>query len=277
MECNDNLTVSELVTIDNIIKKFDWIRCDLDRNIFRDRFIDLFRRIHKDDRWLIYELSSKLVNITINNYPLYCKKIVNDISSELGYKPSQIYLVPILKSEDKYKIKSGHSIAYFMKSIFDILYGHEISAKINILSDVSFLKKGKKRLIIFCDTFIGAGGQAAECLNRYFAQYRQESDIIAIATIVILRSGLKRLTELGYKVFYCFLHSRGISDDPKLCLCNAINTMKRIEQQLNISEKYSLGSSQSEALLAFDSKAPNNTFPIYWLAGKSKLNTVFYR
>ena len=57
---------------------------------------------------------------------------------------------------------------------------------------------------------------------------------------------------------------------------NALSVMNDIEKEIGVTKTWNLGYRQSEALLAFDFKAPNNTFPIFWLT-KQNRNTIFFR
>lgn len=261
---------------------FSWFNNNNQKGIILERFVDLIREIEPNDRWLIYYLSKKLINITIDSYPLHCERIVLEIDKKLGNNFEFIYILPILK-DNECKIKSGHSISYFLESIFDTIYKHNFCGKIKLINHICNIKffNNKKVLILFCDNFIGTGNQAIEYLNYYNIIKSNQSftihDTIAVVSIAILNEGLNNLKNQGYNIFFSHLHKKGISDDKYLNSMGALSIMKKIEQNMNIQGKWSLGYSQSEALIAFDFKAPNNTFPIFWLRGKNKRNTIFFR
>ena len=278
MESN-KISPEEIKEIDNIINSFSWAKNSAYKNELINRFYDLLREVDNDKRWIIFYLSKKIENIDFFMYENYCYELIKKIKYDLNIF-DEIFLIPILKESDFNKVKSSHPITYFLQSIFDIHFGHNIKNKTIILSNISSLNEYKNtntRLIILCDSFIGTGTQLSNCIKTYEKLYKKDNDYVLILSIAILEKGLSLIKDLGYQVIYATMHKKGISDDNALNTHEALEVMKAIEDKIEIPKNYRFGYKESEALLAFDLKAPNNTFPIFWYSGPKNRNTIFFR
>lgn len=278
MESN-KISPEEIKEIDNIINSFSWAKNSVYKNELINRFYDLLREVDNDKRWIIFYLSKKIENIDFFMYENYCYELIKEIKYDLNIF-DKIFLIPILKESDFNKVKSSHPITYFLQSIFDIHFGHNIKNKTIILNNISSLNEYENtntRLIILCDSFIGTGTQLSNCIKTYEKLYKKDNDYVLILSIAILEKGLSLIRNLGYQVIYATMHQKGISDDTALNTDEALETMKAIEDKIQIPKNYRFGYKKSEALLAFDLKSPNNTFPIFWYSGPKNRNTIFFR
>lgn len=275
------VTINDFFFIRELLSSLAWYKTldDDSKNKIIECLYELVRKAQGIERDIIFSLTKKLDNITFHSYNSILSNLISLVPQKLLDDAKQIYIIPVMAKKDFGKTKSGASVAYYLNTLLKQKIPSE--KKVECLSDVSSLEKfadRKDALILFCDEFIGSGSQAVACMNWY-SQFKINSDSVLFLTFAILQAGVDKLNNEGISVYYNTLHKRGISDDMALVSLNAIHIMQDFEARLQIPSRYQLGYNKSEALIAFNSKAPNNTFPIYWYKKMKdcKVGTVFQR
>lgn len=271
------LTLDDFHSIESIVSAIaggfgEWIKAG-----FTARLTELLRPMNSEQRELIKTLSRRLRIVKYGEYPDCLRKILQSHFNRDRLKSyNNIFAIPIASQGGDSKIKSGSFVAYQMPQIIKRIFGDDL--KIHALSGVSYLAPHVNRsraLILLCDDFIGTGQQAQKCLRTY-EKYKNDSDDVIFLTIVILKMGYELLKE-SYPVLYGEIYDRAISDDTALMRAGADRIMREIEGAMKVPGKFSFGFCGAEALLAFELKAPNNTFPVYWYKGRSGRRPLFER
>lgn len=245
-----------------------------------ERFCALARECSPEECSLLFQLTKKFENLPLAKYENALESLVSSLPEELFRNIERIFVIPVSAKKDSGKLKSGSMIGHLLKTYLGYDAQIDDDVEIHFLPNVSYLKNKMKRgpsLIIFCDDFIGTGSQASGCINWY-SDFKKNEDTAIFATISILQSGLEHISRLGYAVYHQSIYKKAISDFQNEFSTNAISIMEDIETRIKVPSRYRLGFEGSEALLAFNLRAPNNTFPVYWYKHKgSRRKPVFER
>lgn len=245
-----------------------------------ERFCALARECSSEECSLLFQLTKKFENLPLAKYEDALESLIGSLPEDIFKNIERIFVIPVSAKKDLAKLKSGSMIGHLLKTYLSYDATINDNVKIHYIPNVSYLKNSMKRgpsLIIFCDDFIGTGSQASGCIDWY-CDFRKDKDITIFITISILESGLTHITNLGYNVYYQSIYQKAITDFKGEFSANALSIMKEIETKIKVPEKYRFGFEGSEALLAFNLRAPNNTFPAYWYKHKgSRRKPVFER
>ena len=108
------------------------------------------------------------------------------------------------------------------------------------------------------------------------------AEYYVVVCMCAMQDGLWNLDYCSLKCYASDVYIKAITDDKRFDLQQRqqrIGFMKSAEEKVvkRALKKYSLGYSQSEALLSIMDKCPNNTLPFYWFASQHNISPVFYR
>lgn len=142
-------------------------------------------------------------------------------------------------------------------------------------------------LIVLWDDFVGSGESAFNAIadiQKFLVDHgkiTQENNYVVVC-MCAMQDGLWNLDYCSLKCYASDVYIKAITDDKRFDLQQRqqrIGFMKSAEEKVvkRALKKYSLGYSQSEALLSIMDKCPNNTLPFYWFASQHNISPVFYR
>jgi len=276
------ITVEELDKLNAFLEQKNWFDIDVEEHPrLLEKFANTLSMLNKDEKELFYLLCSDFMNIHSIRFDSILRKIVRQIPRDVFVDREKIYVVPVVTAQDnaKFKSKSGQMIVHMLKSILDDKDELE-GKKIEYLSSPEGLDchmARDKSLIIFCDDFIGSSRQFFNC-NKAYSKYAKISDSCIIITLSILKEGYDKLTQNGLPVFCEKICYKGISENSNICHVDSAKAlMENVETRINVPQKYCFGFKKSEALIAINQRAPNNTFPIFWWPRKHKTDVLFPR
>lgn len=276
-QMNTKITVNDYEAIKSIVDKIAYNYSPDIKEDLKKRFFELFRILNFEQRNLMKLLSINFKDISAGTYINILYDILKQkLDSNFLDKYTTIYAIPVAADKvDKTKTKSGNLVAYLIPTVLNMVFNYD-ERNVYVLSNASYLSEhsiSNNSLIFLCDNFIGTGNQVKKCIETY-KDFMNITDNIIIITIAILECGFK-LLENKYPVIYGIKYKRAISDDQTLLNLQAKRIMEEIESIIKVPKKYKFGYNNSEALLSFDLKAPNNTFPIYWYKGNSRRTPIF--
>lgn len=127
-----------------------------------------------------------------------------------------------------------------------------------------FRPKSSPIVTFVLDDFIGTGDTAFEFLDDYEKRFKLENETIIFLTIAAMKSGMERIRDRQYEIYYSNLIEKGIGDAEDIPdKSSAYALIDQIEQLIDINPKYNRGYDGSEALITL-LNTPNNTFPLFW-------------
>ena len=142
-------------------------------------------------------------------------------------------------------------------------------------------KRGKEFGIVFVDDFIGTGGSCVEGLRKFGSKLGKEQPaddkmVIGVAAIVGFKAGIESVRENGIVDYHVITADEfGIEERAFAPEANVFDTdeerlaagalCKNIGQVLE--PKQPLGFGESEALVCFHYRCPNNTLPVFYKSG----------
>ena len=222
-------------------------------------------------RRMFIDLIAKFIVIPGEEYRRRILKILNDIPTSIFQGVKNVFIIPILNSSSKNKIKSSRTVAYFFKeeSIIDFFQkkGINIIVEANPDKIPKKIESSSSKLIIFVDDFIGTGDTTIECLKIYNSEKDIAPEKVIIISIAVMKAGIERLSLQGVKVFYNFIQDKGImeivEEDIKTLY---YSEMELLEKEINARKEYHLGYGMSESLIKLI-RVPNNVFPVFCLKG----------
>ncbi|MDL2290635.1 hypothetical protein LJC09_00820 [Desulfovibrio sp. OttesenSCG-928-F20] len=277
-----NVTAEDINQIQFLLERKKWFNVDEElKDKLTEKFINTISILDNEERILFYAICDDFININSIRYDPLLRKIVKQMLEINLISYENIFIIPIIDENDRAQsiLKSGESVAFFLKSIF--IERDELEhIKLEFLSSpegLAFHMQRQNSLVIFCDDFIGSGAQFNDAI-KFYNKYSLQSDRCIVATIAILKSGYEEITRKGYEVFYEIICNKGISDNLNIPdKENAKQTMTNIESKINVKDLYKFGFRQSEALIAIRQRAPDNTFPIFWWPRSSRKHIIFPR
>lgn len=245
-----------------IYKQWD-IENDNNLSVF-NRYYSTLKILDQKQQDLFIDLSRKFIHIPNEKY---LEKIIPSLTNLINDCVGEtLYFAPCLPERDLGKIKSSTSVLYLLK-------GSTLKTRIDfkdikycICENVSNLKFNKHDFkIILVDDFIGTGETASSAIEYVMKTLKIDCNHIKILSIAAHNIGIKRIEQLGIKLYYSIMVKKGITD---LCECqkkeDAKITMEQIEQKISkLREEFKFGYGKCEALISLE-RCPNNTFPIYW-------------
>ena len=236
------------------------------------RFCKRLSMLDANEQALVIELTKQFKNIDAQEYTPYMVKLLNQIHStenDFFEKKRKVFILPLLAPEDFNKTKSSNYMWYnFHDEI--IRLSPLMKNKQLVFCDPTHFKwiknLKKDEIVLLLDDYIGSGETAVNAVRWLQSQYDVDSDKIAILSIAAQEQGLNYIAQNSHaKVFTYLLRKKGLSDYySDETLAKNIKIMTEIEKKLKVEKKYAFGYNKSEALISLI-KAPNNTFPVFWL------------
>lgn len=264
-----NLTLDIIDEAEELLVSLDYFNIDNNqrrREDFKERFFNTISFLSEEERSLFYTLSKKFLSIKSGMFDEILYKSSNLFKNKLN-NYSAIFVVPVLTEfeDENLKNKSGHHMVFMMQSVFAEIFDDSI----NILylqspKGLEMYPDRKNSIILFCDDFIGSGDQfySSHC---FYKQFSNADDRCALISIAMLKSGYDKISELGVDIYTEYILKKGISDNDDIDNKNeALRIIDSIEGKLRVDIDYRRGYKNSEALIAIDRRAPDNTFPIFW-------------
>ena len=181
----------------------------------------------------------------------------------------------VISPDDFEKTKSSKFVWYLLRDE-KIKYHKVFTEKELVFCDicqVSWIENIKPSEKVFLvDDFIGSGETAEKAINWYINHHNIKLDKIAILALAAQRAGIEALQQKGIEVYTYYCFDKGISDFYTGDELDKYTTlMEKIESKLKVDARYNFGYNRSEALVAL-TRAPNNTFPVFWRKnGKNKI------
>lgn len=228
---------------------------------------------------LIIELSKKFHVINLNEYiERFCDSFFC-LKDEFLEKKARIFVYPLVdpylgiaKQGGKISARKTKS-ANFLHYLLDAHDMRWISNKLIFASSIDMLKRNFRNddsCLILIDDFIGSGKTAIDVCRIFLDEEMDDGRIapnnVKIVTIAAQNFGMKNVANsIGIEVYSNLIMTKGISDTYiGKELEEKIVDMKKVEAILKIKNDYLFGWEQSEALITFLNKTPNNTFPVFW-------------
>lgn len=272
---NTELSIKTLLRIQELFQFHEWEIEDSDdnENSLYERFCSLFGILDEEEQELLFKLTENhFKKISLEDYTEYTKDALRNMKQIMKEKfenIDKIYVLPLLRPDDKGKIKSSTLVAYLFQSP-ELKYQKFLKDKsFEVISDLENIKINKitgndKAILLVVDDFIGTGGTAIECLNHIMESYNITKDKIIVLSLVAQKRGVSEINSKNIKVFTAKNIGRGISDnffgDDKE---KAKNIMRNIEKRIKLKKDHDFGYKESEALISLI-RTPNNTFPVFW-------------
>lgn len=270
------LSIKDFVRIKDVFIRKNWpIEDYFDDGVF-ENFCNMLAGLTPDQCNLIISLTEKFLWIQEGAYIKHFSVAFDSFITSYDFsRGKRIYICPLLPEEDFGKSKSSVSLLYFVKahldaiqrkySDFSITYADSPNAvNLDIIKD--------SYTLCLIDDFIGTG-ETVERAAKYFLEQDISKNMMAIVSLVSMKSGIFDLNNKGYSTYTDISCDKGISytgDETK------IELMKNIEKTIKVSDDYKFGYKSSEALVKM-MRTPNNTFPIYWLRNKKNKFAPFPR
>ncbi|MDW3190939.1 MAG: hypothetical protein R8G66_01155 [Cytophagales bacterium] len=246
-----------------------WSKNHYSRDAF-DALSNLVANINEEQQDLILELLDRYHWIKFNEsepgvYQML--EFIDKISSSF----KRLYIGPIIKISDDGKIKSGHGATYIIKSLSPRTTRLKTSNTKFIDSYDGLKLKDNERLLVV-DDYIGSGKTALIALNELNSIFKIPTSKITLVVFGAQESALDELQARGIDFYVYQKYKKGISDFyTDTSLTNKSELMKKVENLIpKLNRDYSFGMNQTEALVTFNERTPNNTFPIFWMKHKYK-------
>jgi len=288
------LNLEELLKIDEIFIKQGWV---VDRNRSNttsryNRYCERLKLLNKKEQDIVFALTEEFLHIPFDSYLEEFLMSYYSLPAELFEKYDNIYIAPLIEPYVHFKegvdrisrgkTKSANFLYYFLNDISDISWIDHFD-KIEFIEDIDRLKRRadpSNSALVLIDDFVGTGQTAGKICKTYldeeFNGQKLNADQIFVLTIISQYEGENFLSDkLQIRVTADKKRSKGLSDKYENDeLRNLKEVMVNLEQRLcnkKIFDQFSLGHGQSEALVSFANKTPNNTFPVFWFETESKL------
>lgn len=286
MTINTRISAENFINLVNIFKQKGWEvpESDCDTESRFNRFCSRLSILDSTEQALVIELTKQFQNIDAHEYTSYMVKLLDQIHSandSFFTNKSKLFILPLLAPEDSKKIKSSCCVWYnFHDEI--IRLNPLFKDKCLVFCDTtrfSWIKNLKENdAILLLDDYIGSGETAVNAVRWLQSQYKIDPNKTAILAIAAQEQGLNFIAEnLPVKTFSYIVRKKGISDYYSgESLAKNIKTMTQIEKKLKVEENYTFGYNRSEALISLI-KAPNNTFPVFWLTTQKHEFAPFLR
>jgi hypothetical protein len=262
---------------------------DIKKSLYK-RYCELLKFIDLEEQNLMIELSRRFEQIEMKDYIEFFLMSFFDVGLDLLASKEKIIFAPLIRPFIEIDISKKKIATPPIKSsqfLFYMLQGHDLrwldhSSKFEFFQTIKDIKENyiqDRTLLILIDDFIGSGKTAINCIENikkeFAAEVEKEVNIndICVMTIVAQNEGIQNIKDnLGINVYCDKIRKKGITDffEPKIS-AEKMDLMKNIEKKLSCPKDYSLGYEETEALVTFMNKTPNNTFPAYWHETKSKI------
>lgn len=251
------LSFEQLFEIDELIDSKGW-SSKLNRNgkSIKDLSFELFELSRtKEEYNLIKHLLSNYFLCT--DYDEYVFNISRHIESV--FFGERVIIIPI--SDEKLKIKSGHSVAYDLTRFIN----EDVFSEIHVVESLdSFYTTLDDFSIIVVDDFVGTGSQFRSFSRKCSARYGVDFSNIYLYSIALMLRAHRRIRGFCYDAYSCLEFKRALSDDDELnMIMPSLDIYEKLEKLAIVGKTYRRGYLKSEALVTMK-KTPNNTLPIFW-------------
>lgn len=289
------ITPNTLFLVNDLFNEKKWVINNSSKSINPYfRFCERLKLFETDKQEFIINLTHDFIKIDLIDYLEKFYDSLICLGDKVFERKEKIFVYPLIKpflsrkidkdtGEEVSILKIPHAktkSSNFLHYMFESDDWTWLSEKFIIDNSISNLKKkfsNDDSILILIDDYVGSGRTAyetcAEYLNETFNNEKLKIENIKVVSIAAQNEGIKKVKDLiGVEVISNIKLNKGISDkfssnevDDKLAL------MKLIEDDMKIDKMYSLGLEQTEALITFLNKTPNNTFPVYWHETKKLL------
>ncbi len=243
-----------------------------------NRFCERLSLLDNDEQKFIIDLTRRFTAIDSTEYLSVIMKLLNEnteLRKTILSQNRKFYIFPLISPDDFEKTKSSKFVWYLLRDE-KIKYHKVFTEKELVFCDicqVSWIENIKPSEKVFLvDDFIGSGETAEKAINWYINHHNIKLDKIAILALAAQRAGIEALQQKGIEVYTYYCFDKGISDFYTGDELDKYTTlMEKIESKLKVDARYNFGYNRSEALVAL-TRAPNNTFPVFWRKnGKNKI------
>jgi uracil phosphoribosyltransferase len=272
-----------LLELDTLFHKRDWEiidNIDAKKSLYQ-RYCERLKYLEEKEQNFFIELSYDFEIIGIKDYLEFFLMSLFNIDEIKFESVEKIIFTPLTKPFIDNKVGRKKILRPKTKSsqfLFSYIDRHDLrwidhSSKFEFIESIIDIKKlfvSDKTLIVLVDDFVGTGKTAINCVKTVMQEIQADLEItkddICVMAIAALSEGVTKLKDdLGVIVYSDIIRKKGITD----CYSDEEGIEKKelmleIEKKLKCPGKYSFGFEQSEALITFGDKTPNNTFPAYW-------------
>ena len=272
-----------MLELDELFQKMNWEideLSDVKKSLYK-RYCEILKLIKVEEQNLLIDLSYRFEQIGIADYIEFFLMSFHSIEESKLDAKEKIIFAPLIRPYIDNKKAKGKIEKPKTKSaqfLFYLLHGQDLrwidySSKFEFLETIRSVKESyieDKSLLILIDDFVGSGKTAIDCIKSIKSEIEIDKKIsfsdICVISIAAQNEGVVRLeTELGVKVYCDRIRQKGITDFyPTNTVNKNMDLMLSIENTLKCPKEFSLGFENSEALITFMNKTPNNTFPVYW-------------
>jgi hypothetical protein len=260
---------------------------DAKKSLYR-RYSERLKYLGEEEQKLFINLSYRFEQIGIKDYLEFFLMSLHNMEDSKLTSVDKIIFTPLSKpfvpnsGNGKKIVKPKTKSSQFLFAYIDRhdLRWLDYSDKFEFVESINDVKKmftSNKTLLVLVDDFVGTGKTAVTCINNIKDEIQKENKIdngdICIISIAALSEGVQKVkNDLGIKVYSDIIRNKGITDYfPTDIVSQKKLLMLEIERKLKCPPQYSFGFGQSEALITFGDKTPNNTFPAYWYETAKKI------
>jgi hypothetical protein len=259
-----------VLRIGELFEKLGWPIEDIQLCQFPDLFSKFCRmcsRLNEPQRELI-------LRITPNYKWLQTAAMEENLLSAWGKLNARIpktirtlAVAPLLNPNTEQPKSSGF-IWYYSRSYAQCLSKMAKRKKIVFCQDAEDLIKNhinSRTALVLVDDYVGSCSTANSAINHLnVLDSRIPGMAIFVLCLAAQNAALSSLDHANCQIIPNVTLFRGISDDSTLpSIPESLETMKEIEEMLEINDKYKMGFLATEALVTL-TRTPNNTFPVFW-------------
>lgn len=258
------LSIQDFVRIQAVFERKKWPIDDYFNDDVFGNFCSMLAGLEPEQRDLIITLTEKFLWIQESAYIKHFSVAFDAFITSYDFsRGKRIYICPLLPEEDFGKSKSSVSLLYFVRARLDAIQRNYSEYSITYADspntvNLDLIKENYTLCLI--DDFIGTG-ETVKRAAKYFLDREITKDMMAIVSLVGMKTGLSELNNNGYNTYTDINCDKGISDGGTE---TQIELMKKIEESIKVYDDCKFGYKGSEALVKM-MRTPNNTFPIYWL------------
>ena len=295
------ISPTTLYQVELLFKKKQWDNKDQFPERLKEDFIARLNLFDEIGQRCFIDLANDFISLSLNDVNKLIKLSYNKINHDILLGYDKIFFIPLITPEVKqksilktsnfkilnkfYKVfkieKNIPFVKPFMKSgdfiykLFQIDYDNLYKCThFEFPTDYIRFQKvfnKNKDLLILIDDFIGSGFTAKEVIEYYLNQGFKIENIL-ILVIASQNEGDKFLKETypNLKIYSYYNLEKGIDDNIKIQqeYTDINNLIRKMSENIRIKQDY-FGYENSQSLISFINKTPNNTLPIFWHENKS--------
>lgn len=284
-----------LLAVTNMFETKGWrINEDsfISQNLFT-RFCERLKMFNEEQQEFIITLTENFTRIELFEYlEKFYDSLLIGLDGIIRNK-TKIFVYPLLKPYLKINVKENGIMndeikisnaktksANFLHYMFESDDWTWITDKFIHGNTIKKLEKEFKNddsVLFLIDDYVGSGKTAYDACQEFLSldfngQKIKLENIKVICIAAQINGIIKIKEELGIDVIANINLKKGIKDSKlSIGIEKSYELMNAIESKLKVEDEYKYGYAQTEALITFLNKTPNNTFPVYWLNTKSKI------